>query len=450
VATDSALIQRPAVASAEWFGQPRGLTILFLTDMWEQFSYYGMRAILVYYMTKQLLLAQQSASLVYGLYTAFVYFTPIVGGVISDRWLGKRNAVLIGGSIMAVGHFLMAFEPLFYLALATIAIGNGLFLPSLPSQINGLYREGDPRRAFAYNFYYLGVNVGGFLAPFVIGTVGEVYGWHWGFTVAGVGMITGLAIYIAGGRYLPVEARLAGGESASTRAASPTIGESIAGDSASSVSHPQTIAQRFALLAAIAGVVVIFRGAYEQLGNTLALWIESTDRAVGSFVIPMTWFQSLNPLVVIVLTPVLVAHWTRRARAGKETSSMQKMAFGAGVVAISYLVLALVAAYTMGYGVKASWLWLLVFFSVMTAGELYILPIGLGLFGRLAPLGYSATTIATWFFAAFIGNFLAGAIGTFWSRLSPAGFFVLAACTAALSGALLLIFDRPTRRAEAV
>jgi POT family proton-dependent oligopeptide transporter len=135
----------------DWFGQPRGLTILFLTEMWEMFSYYGMRALLVYYMVKQLAMTQQNASLVYGTYTAFVYFTPIVGGIVCDRWLGRRNSVLLGGSIMAIGHFMMAFEPLFFLALATIGLGNGLFLPSLPSQIPGLYRHDDPRRRTAYN-----------------------------------------------------------------------------------------------------------------------------------------------------------------------------------------------------------------------------------------------------------------------------------------------------------
>ena len=159
-----------------WFGQPRGLTILFLTNMWEQFSYFGMRALLVYYMTKELLLGQQTSSFIYGAYTAFAYFTPILGGAIADRWLGKRRAVTIGASIMAAGHFMMAFEPFFYVALATIALGNGFFLPSLPSQINDLYQAGDPRRGWAYNVYYVGINIGGFLAPLICGTLGEVYG----------------------------------------------------------------------------------------------------------------------------------------------------------------------------------------------------------------------------------------------------------------------------------
>src|SRR5690606_14131734 len=158
--------------------------------------YYGMRALLVYYMTKQLLFGQQQASLVYGLYTATAYFTPILGGVVADRWLGRRRAVILGGCIMAFGHFLMASETLFYPALATIALGNGLFRPRRPRQIEGIYDPAVRRRGGAYNIYYVGINVGGLLAPLVCGTLGELYGWHWGFGAAGIGMVLGLAIYI--------------------------------------------------------------------------------------------------------------------------------------------------------------------------------------------------------------------------------------------------------------
>ena len=186
-----------------WFGHPRGLTVLFLTNMWEQFSYYGMRALLVYYMTKQLLLGQGQASFIYGTYTACAYFTPILGGVIADRLLGKRRAIIIGASVMAAGHFMMTFEPLFYFALATIALGNGLFLPTLPSQVGDLYPPDDPRRGWAYNVYYVGINIGGFLAPLVCGTVGELYGWHYGFGLAGIGMLAGLPFISWGSAIFP-------------------------------------------------------------------------------------------------------------------------------------------------------------------------------------------------------------------------------------------------------
>jgi POT family proton-dependent oligopeptide transporter len=163
-------------AERRWFGHPPGLTILFLTEMWEKFSYFGMRALLVYYMTKALAMRQEDASWVYGGYTSFAYFTPILGGLLADRWLGRRRAVILGGSIMAVGHFLMAFPALFYPALATIAIGNGFFLPSLPSQVRHLYAADDPRGNTAFSVYYVGINLGAVLAPLVCGTLGELYG----------------------------------------------------------------------------------------------------------------------------------------------------------------------------------------------------------------------------------------------------------------------------------
>lgn len=421
----------PATAQASWFGQPCGLIILSLTQMWEIFSYYGMRALLVYYMTKQLLMGQQQASLVYGLYTATAYFTPIFGGMIADRWLGRRRAVILGGCVMALGHFLMASESLFYLALGTIALGNGLFLPSLPSQIEGIYQPGDSHRSGAYNIYYVGINIGGLLAPLVCGTLGEVYGWHWGFGAAGIGMVIGLVTYVLGGRYLPPEVR------ASDRATLVAANESAGPD----------LRRRLLVLLAIGLCVVLFRGAYEQVGNTIALWADTgIDRSLGSFVIPMTWFQSFNPLLVIALTPLFIAFWARRACSGREPAAATKMAFGAVGVALAYLILAAVSA-TTPTG-QTSWLWLALFFLILTAGELMILPIGLGLFARLAPSRYRATTVAAWFFAAFGGNLLAGALGTLWSRTSPSSYFLLMAAVAVAAALLLLLLSGPSKRIE--
>ncbi|GMM92580.1 peptide MFS transporter [Qipengyuania sp. MTN3-11] len=409
-----------------WFGQPRGLTVLFLTNMWEQFSYYGMRALLVYYMTLELLIEQGMSSFIYGTYTAMAYFTPIFGGIIADRWLGKRRAVIIGGSIMALGHFFMTFEPLLYVALGAIALGNGFFLPSLPSQINDLYKADDPRRPWAYNVYYVGVNIGGFLAPLICGTLGEFYGWHYGFGVAGVGMVIGLMIYIWGGKYLPEERR-------------------VLPSDAESASRDNFDRRTILLLGALIGAVTLFRGAYEQVGNTVALWAnEGVDRLAGGFEIPMTWFQSLNPLFVIVFTPFLLAHWRRQAEAGKEKSPLQKMAIGALVVAAAYLMLALAAA-LQGDG-QASWLWLVGFFLVLTTGELYILPNGLGLFARLAPPRFGASTVASWFFAIFTGSLAGGFVGSFWNDLPSAIFFSLLAGLAVAAAGFLKLLDHPLRR----
>lgn len=418
------------VAEKTWFGQPRGLTILFLTNMWELFSYYGMRTLLVYYMTKELLFAQEKSSLIYGTYTALAYFTPILGGAIADRWLGKRNAVIIGGSVMALGHFMMAFEPMFYLALATIALGNGLFLPSLPSQINDLYTADDPRRGRAYNVYYVGLNIGGFMAPLICGTLGEVYGWHYGFGAAGIGMFVGLIIYVLGRDYLPPENRIR------TPLAAATAGE-----------RSSDQRQVWMLLLGVGIAATIFRGAYEQIGNTLPLWTDiGVDRAWGNVVIPMTWFQALNPLLVISMTPLLLLHWRHRADAGRETSPARKMAIGAVIVALAYLLLA--ALDNFAGGERVAWPWLLAFFVILTLGELYILPTGLGLFARLAPPRLGATTVAAWFLAVFSGSLLAGVVGALWSRTSHAGFFVLLSGLAVLAACVLWMLDRPIRDVE--
>jgi proton-dependent oligopeptide transporter, POT family len=406
-----------------WFGQPKGLTILFLTQMWEQFSYYGMRALLVYYMTRGLLLGQGKASLIYGAYTATAYLTPIFGGLIADRWLGRRRAVIIGATVMAAGHFMMSFDALFYPALATIALGNGLFLPSLPSQIATLYDASDPRRARAYNIYYVGVNLGGFLAPLICGTLGEIYGWHVGFAAAGVGMLIGLLVYVLGGAYLQ----------------GPEQERSTAEPAAASDRHKAVAT--FVLLAGIGVAVTVFRGAYEQIGNTVALWSDvGVTRQIGAVAIPATWFQSLNPLLVFVMTPALLGYWRRRSEKGLDPPATRRMALGALIVAFSYLLLAGVAA--AAGAERANGLWLVLYFVIFTFGELHILPTGLGLFARLAPEKLAATTVAGWFLAIFSGSLCAGLIGTLWSSMSHATFFGLLALVAAVAAAMLLALGR--------
>lgn len=419
---------------ATWFGQPRGLTVLFLTNMWETFSYYGMRALLVYYMTKELLIDQRTSSFIYGAYTAFAYFTPIFGGVIADRLLGKRRAVVIGASIMALGHFMMAFEPLFYAALATIALGNGFFLPSLPSQINDLYAADDPRRGWAYNVYYVGINIGGFLAPLVCGTLGEVYGWHYGFGAAGIGMLLGLVIYLAGGRYLPPEAPRG-------RAALLASGETGV---AAVDGGGHAIGRITLLLVGVGIAVTLFRGAYEQVGNTIALWADTgVDRAAGGFIIPGSWFQALNPLLVILMTPFLLAWWRRRAERGRDDSPARRMAAGALIVSGAFALLGLAASFA-GRG-QAGWPWLALFFVILTYGELHILPTGLGLFARLAPPRLGATTVGSWFLVTFAGSLFAGWVGTFWTTLDRPAFFLVLAALGLAAAALLRGLDNASR-----
>ena len=413
----------PAPARS-WLGQPPGLAILFLTEMWEKFSFFGMRALQVYYMVKALHYEQATASLVYGGYAAGVYLTPIAGGVIADRWLGRRRAVIAGGLLMALGHFMMASESLFFPAMAVIACGNGLFLPNLPSQVKPLYAANDARLAGAYNLYYMGINLGAFFAPLVCGTLGELYGWHWGFGAAGVGMCLGLAIYVAGSRHLaPADA---------------VVDEPAA---------PAASRHQLAFLVGAGAAVILFRTAYEQTGNTLALWADTAvDRHAFGWLVPATWLQSLNPLFVFAMTPLLVAFWNRRGGGASPAAPLAKMSFGALVVAASFVLLAAVASQSDGAGAPVNWLWLVAFFAVLTFGELYILPVGLGMFAQLALPGFGATTIAAWFLAAFAGNLLSGVVGTWWSHMSPAAFFLAMAAIAAASGVLLRLLATTERR----
>jgi POT family proton-dependent oligopeptide transporter len=423
--------------TASWFGQPKGLTILFLTEMWEKFSFFGMRALQIYYMTKELHYSQASSSLIFGSYAAGVYLTPIFGGLIADRWLGRRKAVISGGALMALGHFMMAFETLFFPAMVVIAIGNGLFLPNLPSQVTLLYAKDDPRAGSAFNVYYVGVNLGAFLAPLICGTLGEVYGWHYGFGAAGVGMCLGLAIYTLGGKYLPAE--------------TPRERAALAVSSEPALGEPEDGRGNIAMLAGVAVAVMLFRTAYEQTGNTFALWADAAvARQAFGLTIPVTWFQSLNPMFVFLISPLLVKVWNARAASGRAVPALRRMTMGAIGVGAAYAMLAgLIIASDIGH-FAIGWPWMVVFFGFFTLAELYILPVGLGLFASLAPKRFAATTIAAWFFCSFTGNLLSGVIGATWEQVTPPVFFLMMAGVCALSGLMLLAIHRLHRAAPAL
>jgi POT family proton-dependent oligopeptide transporter len=324
---------------------------------------------------------------------------------------------------MALGHFMMAFEPLFFPAMAVIAIGNGLFLPNLPSQVNLLYAKDDPRAGTAFNVYYVGINLGAFLAPLICGTLGELYGWHYGFGAAGIGMCLGLVVYTWGGRYLPAEVSKAPG-----RADMVQTGEDRG---------------TIGLLVGVALAVMLFRIAYEQTGNTFAIWADAAvDRQAFGMRIPVTWFQSLNPMFVFLLSPLLVQMWNARAARGRAVPALERMTQGAIGVGTAYAVLAALIYASGAAGFSIGWLWLVAFFAIFTLAELYILPVGLGLFASLAPKRFAATTIAAWFFCSFTGNLLSGVIGAVWEEMSPWAFFLLMAAICIVSGLLLLAIHR--------
>jgi len=439
----------------ELFGHPRGLTFLFATEMWERFSYYGMRALLVLYMVKYLLLAphadnvfgfaafrswleamfgpldtQPLASQIYGFYTGLVYLTPIFGGLLADRALGQRRTVILGAALMAIGHFMMAFERLFLLALFVLILGNGAFKPNISTQVGALYAPGDHRRDRAFSIFYVGINLGGFLAPLVCGTLGEEYGWHYGFAAAGVGMTAGLLIYLYATRTLPPDqftrSHASGEPTRLTKA------------------DWRAIAALFILFLP----VTFFWATYEQQGNTIVLWADGfTDRGVDLLFwqgdIPVTWFQALNPFMIFAFTPFIVALW--RWQGAREPSTIAKMAIGCFLNAASFLVL-FAAAHFAGTD-KASWLWLFVYFGVLTAGELYLSPTSLSLVTKVAPARVLSTMMGVWLATSFTGNFLAGYLGSLWSSMDKGKFFLMCAIIAALAGTVIVLISGPLRTA---
>ncbi len=434
-------------ASVDLFGHPRALTFLFATEMWERFSYYGMRALLVLYMIKYLLLPERAgvvaglegfrsvlesvfgplalqplASQIYGFYTGLVYLTPIFGGLLADRVLGQRRTVILGAGLMAIGHVLMASEHLFLLALFVLILGNGAFKPNISTQVGHLYPPGDRRRDRAFSIFYVGINLGAFLAPLICGTLGEEYGWHYGFIAAGVGMTLGLVIYLLAAPVLPPDAIV-------KRATSDA---------------PMRRDEWLAIGAIVALMLPagLYWGTYEQQGNTIALWADQyTNRHVLGGEIPVTWFQALNPFMIFAFTPFIVAFWRRQG--GREPSTVAKMAIGCLLNATAYLLMAVAAWHSAGG--QASWLWLFAFFAIVTVGELYLSPTGLSLVTKVAPVRLLSMMMGVWLSTSFIGGFLAGYLGTFWSAMSKPGFFLMLAIISAVAAAAIALLIRPLR-----
>jgi proton-dependent oligopeptide transporter, POT family len=442
-------------AEGDFLGHPRGLTFLFTTEMWERFSFYGMRALLMLYMVKHLLLAghddviglgavrgvlesifgplgvQPFASQIYGLYTGFVYLTPLLGGWLADHVLGQRRTVILGAALMAAGHFMMAFEPLFLLALVALILGNGAFKPNISTQVGGLYAPGDHRRDRAYSIFYVGINVGAFLAPLVCGTLGEKLGWHYGFAAAGVGMTIALAIYLYAVPMLPSD-------------------EMHKAKAAGLDKKPLDRTEWRPILALIMLFLptTFFWAAYEQQGNTIALWAANhTDRSIDLMVwcgeIPVTWFQAFNPFMIFTFTPIIIGFWAWQEKRGIEPSTVTKMALGCFGVALSYLIMA--GAAWSADGSSATWWWLFAYFVVITIGELYLSPIGLSLVSKIAPGRMISTMMGFWLGTSFIGNFAAGWLGSFWSSMDKMSFFIMIAAVAASAGAVIWSFDRPLK-----
>jgi len=450
IALDPTAGGAPAADDRAFLGHPKGLAYLAFMEAFERFSFYGMQALLVLYMTSQLLHAghvehvagfaafragltrvfgpmspQAVSSEVFGLYAGFCSFTPVFGGIVGDRLLGQKRAVLLGGAMMAAGHFLMAFEAPFLLALTLLMLGCGLLKGNISAQVGNLYRGADRRRTDAFQLFYMAANVGVFTAPLVCGTLGETVGWHWGFGAAGVGMLISLAIYVAGYGRLPPDTLPPRGERRKeaarlTRRDVPAL----------------------AAMGVLLVVVALFWVANGEVLNAYMIWARShLDRQLGPLTLPVTWLQAVSALVGIGMAPVLIGLWTAQARRGREPSALGKMAMGCGLAVAAYGLLALACAVSGARPVPLAWA--LGFHLIVQTGYLFVYPIGMALFSRAAPPAINSLMIGVYFLSVFAGSLLIGWVGQFYEKLSAPAFWLLHCAAAGAGAAIILALWKP-------
>lgn len=428
-----------------FLGHPRGLGYLAFTEAWERFSFYGMQALLVLYMVNELLLpghveniaffeefrslyggidGQPLASAIFGTYAASVYLTPILGGFLADRILGKRRTVLLGAITMAVGHFLMAFEVSFLFALLALVLGSGMFKGNIASQVGSLYKPQDLRRADAFQIFYLGINAGVIASPLIVGTLGEKVGWHWGFGAAGVGMLIGLAIYVAGQKYLPSEHFEA--QSKAARAARPRLQR---GDWTA----------LFALLLLIP-VLAVSIVPNNQIFNAYLVWGDQQfDLVFMGTKLPTTWLVTLDAIVSVSFLAGVALFYRWYGKHYREPDEITKIVIGS-VFSIAGMLCLVTAAATQAPGEKIGMFWPVAFHFLNSIGFAHMLPVSLALFAKVAPRAINATVIGFYYLAFFGANSLVGWIGGFYETMPTTSFWLLHAGLAAGTGVLFLVF----------
>lgn len=438
-----------------FFGEPKALAYLAFTEAWERFSYYGMTALLVLYMTEALFLPGHVehiagfaafragiesifgpmspvalASQIYGLYTGFVYFTPVFGGWIADRWMGRRNAVVAGAILMSGGHIAMAFDQSFLLALLLLITGCGLLKGNISTQVGQLYAEDDAAgRTRGYSIFSMGINVGATIGPLACGLLAQIYGWHAGFGLAGILMLIGLATYLAGYRTLTEE----------TPAANRTSDAPL-----------KLGAKEWRVIAALVvamALTVPQSVAYYQNSSIGLVWINAhVNLDVFGFRIPTPWFNSIDPFISIVFVPVLIALWGWQDRHGGEPDEVMKIAQGAFMAAVANFLL--VIGSWLFHPVPA--LFPILYDVLLGIAFLYYWPPLLALVSRAAPTGLKATLLGAAFLALFVGNIIVGWVGTFYERMTPANFWALEGGIAVAGGVVAFVLARPLMRVLAV
>ncbi len=420
----------------ELFGHPVGLYILFFTEMWERFSYYGMRAILVLYLVAEatsgnpgLGWTNGDALSLYGTYTMLVYVASIPGGWIADKFLGQKQSVLVGGILLVLGHGILSVEQMwaFYTGLGLIIAGVGMLKPNISTMVGGLYRPGDIRRDKGFTIFYIGINVGAFLSSLIVGYIGEVYGWHYGFGLAAIGMLLGLIQYIVGQKHLKYVGN--------------NTNNSIDPEEKAAMKRPLSKIERDRMVVLFISfiLVIVFWGAFEQAGGLMNIYAsEKTNRMLMGWEVPASWFQSLNALFIIILGTAVAGYWAHRKLKGKVSTSLFKMCIGLIIMGTGFFFMTGAAAQYNANGSSAMY-WLVAAYLFHTVGELCLSPVALSYITKLAPLKYASLMMGVYFAMTGFGNKVAGLLGESASDLGEYTVFTGIAVFCVVFGFLVLL-----------
>jgi proton-dependent oligopeptide transporter, POT family len=442
-------------------GHPTALYLLFFTEMWERFSYYGMRGILILYLTKSVIegglgIEEKSANLIYGFFTGFVYFTPLIGGWLADNFLGQRKAITIGGITMMIGQlalFAMNNQAGLYIGLLLLIIGNGFFKPNISTLVGRLYEPGDTRRDSAFSIFYMGINLGAFLAPLVIGLFAEdlfavknadgsimSYGYKYGFLIAGIGMFLGQVLFNAlAAKYL--------GDIGKYPASKDKSNPQLTEGASSTLTKEEK--QRTTVIFILTAFVVFFWAGFEQAGSSLSLYTDKfIDRQVGDFIIPTSWFQSVNPLFIVCLAPLFAYFWTTKL--GSRLTTPVKMGMGMILLGIGFFFMLGAVAERGGDStdetVKASLFWLNMTYFIHTIGELALSPVGLSVVTKLAPVRLASLLMGVWLLSSFLANIIGGFVAAYVEQLGAGTVFTIISVFVIALGVILIGLSKPILR----
>jgi POT family proton-dependent oligopeptide transporter len=425
------------------FGHPKGLFILFFTEMWERFSYYGMRAILVLYIISEidgknpgLGWSQGDALELYGWYTMLVYVLSIPGGLLADKLLGQKKTVLLGGILLCLGHGILAIEEMwaFYSGLVLIILGVGALKPNISTMVGGLYKKGDVRRDKGFTLFYIGINVGAFLSSIIVGYVGETIGWHYGFGLAGIGMVLGQLVYMAGQKHLKHVGNFIGDNK----------------EEAAKNNAPLTKIEKDRILVMLLSfaIIVVFWGAFEQAGGLMNIYtMEKIDRSFMGMIIPASVFQSANAFFIITLGTLVAGLWAKRQLKGKESSTLFKMALGVIIMGFGFLAMSAAAMQAdSSVDGKGAMIFLIVAYLFHTIGELFASPTALSFITKLAPAKYASLMMGAYFAATGFGSKLAAVVGGLAEGAGEFQIFTGIFIFTLLFGGLILALLKPLKR----